>query len=484
MKNAVFLFFIGLCLCVLSISVCDSGGGGSDSTVCTGEDTVVYVSIESGDDELNPGTKASPKKTIQEGINCAARVFSAGEVHVAEGEYHIDGSVSAFAQSRAGIVLRQGISVYGGYASSDWDEDRDSAVYETVVTDDSTGETGYFAKPNRVFHAGGGITSETVIDGLTINGGGGDYSSGIACLGGSPTIINNTINGGSGSSKSYGIYISDSSAVISDNTVNGGGGGVYTYGIACDEANATVYENIISGGSGSTGSYGIDLYYSNDLIRANTVNGGTSDGASFGVMITGASPSLYNNVISGQGGSPASSYGIYFGSALDSGTPFIANNTVEAGNGTTSSCGIEVTTSGPDIVNNIIRVTSGTARYGIRESGTESEADPSSVENNDVYLASGGTFRYLYVDVQTGYNDYTVICSGNFGVSGCGSAVSTPAGENNVSDNPNFDSNKRLTSSSPISVSQGGKTLSSRFTQDRDGNTRTVPWSMGAFERD
>ena len=54
----------------------------------------------------------------------------------------------------------------------------------------------------------------------------------------------------------------------------------------------------------------------------------------------------------------------------------------------------------------------------------------------------------------------------------------------NVAANPAFaDSDYRLGASTPTSVSQGGLGLSSEgFTTDKDGATRTTPWSIGAYE--
>jgi len=46
------------------------------------------------------------------------------------------------------------------------------------------------------------------------------------------------------------------------------------------------------------------------------------------------------------------------------------------------------------------------------------------------------------------------------------------------------DNDWRLTASSPTEVTQGGLDLSAEFTTDKDGVTRTAPWSIGAYEQD
>lgn len=45
------------------------------------------------------------------------------------------------------------------------------------------------------------------------------------------------------------------------------------------------------------------------------------------------------------------------------------------------------------------------------------------------------------------------------------------------------DTNCTFKVSSPTSITEGGKDLSAEFTTDKDGNTRTVPWSMGCYNK-
>ena len=56
----------------------------------------------------------------------------------------------------------------------------------------------------------------------------------------------------------------------------------------------------------------------------------------------------------------------------------------------------------------------------------------------------------------------------------------------NVDDDPDINWNGDLdfNVSSPIEVTDGGLDLSLYFTTDITGNTRTVSWSMGAYEKD
>jgi len=58
----------------------------------------------------------------------------------------------------------------------------------------------------------------------------------------------------------------------------------------------------------------------------------------------------------------------------------------------------------------------------------------------------------------------------------------------NVSVDPEFENqeggNYHLSVFTPVEVYESGLDLSDSFTTDRDGVTRTHPWSMGAYEKD
>ncbi|MFH1829627.1 MAG: hypothetical protein ABH871_02465 [Pseudomonadota bacterium] len=201
---------------------------------------IVYVT-EGG---TGDGTKENPMGDINQAIEHAESTWSTpSEVHVAEGTYEVDSSKDTQ------IKMVEGVSMLGGFSADDWTK-RDPSTYVTTIKDTSS-SGGDSPSPNRVIEATGKITSATIIDGFKIEGGGGDYSSGIVVgAGAAPTISNCTIDGGSGkwaygihnkgspsvhknmirgnstSSKmkyAYGMYNSNSmGAVISDNTINGG----------------------------------------------------------------------------------------------------------------------------------------------------------------------------------------------------------------------------------------------------------------------
>lgn len=441
-------------------------------------DSVIYVKTTGND--TYPGTQTQPKKTIQNAIDSADELFTTAEVHVAEGTYWQSGTISLLIQSSAGLIIKSGISIYGGYSSTDWNN-RNPSTYITNIKDSSTTD-GYFANPNRAIHVGFGVSSATIIDGFTITGGGGDNSSAITYDEGHATISNNVINGGSGSSNAYGIYNTGSaSPVISNNVINGGSGGVYTRGILSDYASPTITGNDINGGAGSTGSWGIDDYYSSSTITKNKIYGGSSPSGT-GIKLTGSSTFIANNTINGGSSSSQTTYGIYMGAALSTNYPVIVNNTINGGEGFAASIGIEITISTPIIDNNIIFTTGGDLRYCVYESG--SEASPSSFNNNNIYDCPTAN----YLDTPNP-NTFTQICAGgNPGDSDCSNVLSTPTGSGNVSADLAFvnlvGEDWHLTASTPATITQGGFNHSGLITTDKDGVARTVPWSMGAYEFD
>ncbi|MCH7824410.1 MAG: DUF1565 domain-containing protein, partial [Acidobacteria bacterium] len=146
-------------------------------------DGVVYAqTAANGGNDANPGTFDSPKLTIPAAIAVADALYVTAEVHVAAGTYNVN------SQAGTHVIMAEGIALYGGYSSSDL-AIRDAATYPTTITDTSTlGGTG--ASPNRAIEAGSGITTATIIDGFTINGGGGGWCSAIFNIGASPTISN------------------------------------------------------------------------------------------------------------------------------------------------------------------------------------------------------------------------------------------------------------------------------------------------------
>jgi len=429
---------------------------------------LVYVS-PTGDD-ANDGTKDSPKATIPAAIAEAQGLgYDAtlpGAVLVSQGTYSVNSDPSI----ETHVILEEGISIYGGY-STDFSQ-RESEANTTIIEDMSTAAPFTPTPPNRVIDAGSGITAATVVDGFTIQGGGGTFSSGIFNHDGtSPTVQNNTIDGGSGGNDSYGIYNDpNSTPTIKNNTIDGGNGRNRTYGIFNTFSSPIIQNNTIDGGNGGDQSYGI--YNNSDStpnIQNNTIDGGNGGNFSSGIFNNSSSPIIQNNTIYGGNGGRFS-FCIFNGFS----SPSIKNNTIDGGSGGNVSSGIFNASSSPAIQNNIIMTSgNGSTRTCINEDDNNSV--PTSIQNNDLFDCPTA----LYVDFIDG-NLLTI-----------GEINNLTDSDGNVTIDPGFvdrdGGDWRLTSTSPTEVTQGGLDLSTNpkpFSTDKDGFTRTVPWSIGAYELD
>ena len=210
--------------------------------VCSGAAGTVYVKWDSpGPQDGN--SWATAYHTIQQGINDAD--VGNEEVWVARGTY------------LERITLKDGVSVYGGFAGTETERgQRDFRANETVIDGQQSGSVVI-------------ATSVTTgaIDGFTIRNGKAYYSGGIYCGFSSPTISNNTITGNSGG----GICCLRSSPAISNNTITGNsatdGGGIYCSGYCMP---AAIYNNTITGNSAERGG-GIYCSYSLPAMSNNIV---------------------------------------------------------------------------------------------------------------------------------------------------------------------------------------------------------------------
>lgn len=444
----------------------DGDSNGDDDQKDATPDSAIYVRKSDGDDSY-PGSQDEPKKTIQAAIDIAESLYTTADVHVAEGTYSRDYNTDGIPV----VLLKEGISIYGGYSDSDWSI-RDPLTYITIIKDSSTND-GTSDNVNRAIDSGNGITENTIIDGFKIESGDGEASFAIFNHdGASPTIQNNTICGSS-YNNSVAIYNTESSSpIIQKNTIIGGGigasWGIYNY----DSCAPIIHNNKIIGGVDGSQSIGIH----NDTL---------------------SSPDIQNNLI--DGGNGAYSLGIY---NYDSSSPVIQNNTINGGsNNGNWSIGIANFSASSIIQNNIIFTYAGSGRCGFYEFDTSS--DPNFLQNNDIFDCPNG----LYSDMDgNGFltnildvNDYNKTTQDAGKPSEC-----------NILDNPAFadidgidnvistieDNDWHLTLSSPDSVKENGingahSSLNWGFIVDMDENPRsplddsnTTGWSIGAYEYD
>ncbi len=447
---------------------------------------VYFVNSSSGADTNNGLSVNNSKRTIMGAVNIAAQ-DSISAVWVAGGNYIVD-SASTVATN---IVMKRGVSLYGGY-SSDF-TDRDTTLYVSSIVDQGTSIAAVGGNQNRAILVDlNPFGGDTVIDGFSITGGAppGGTATGIQIIQGKIIIRNNVIDGGTGALNSVGIYSVFANPTIEGNIIHGGTATDTTKGAWIVFGSSTITGNNISGGSGSNESYGIHVEStSGTIIEDNDVDGGTGVSA-VGIASSDSSPVIVRNTITGgdaieatgifaSGGTPmirnnnidgGSGVSYTIGISLDATSPEILNNTVNGGAAGSTSVGLNSWNSSPAVENNILFTSGGTVRFCFREGNATS--DPTSMDNNDLFDCSTA----LYQDEgSSDINSVTVI--NNF-------SDITPSG--NVSVDPVFVSvaDRHLTGSSPAIVTQGGLDISGTFTTDRDGTTRTAPWSIGAYEQD
>lgn len=442
------------------------------------------------------GNKSAPFRTIQDAMSAAnvsrsANSSSFVSIRVAAGTY------------TESVILKPGISLYGGYNASDWS--RNTSTNTTTIQ--AALSAGVFASSD----VSATFTATTIVDGFTIRGGAVSPSVAVYSSG-SPTISNNILHGGSGN-PSYGVQLVSSSSIISNNSIHPGTGSTTATGIEISgTSSATITNNTISGGAAAT-QYGINNSATSGTISAskNTITT-SATGTSYGIANSASANTSYlNNTITANGGSPV--YGIYInnssptisGNQILSATSSsysaavfaqnsssavvnnflhggagtfntrgvdcqgcsiaLSNNTINGGTGSASAniFGVSVSlTSAITITNNVIFVsaTSGSLRYCIYES--DPMADPSSVHNNLVFDCGNGLYldnspnvvRNLESDLNTSANTTQGLptsASGNLGPA----SVANFAAVNFVSS-----SDLRLTASSPLNVRCGGRNTS------------------------
>jgi hypothetical protein len=236
---------------------------------------IVYVDGNDGDD-ANPGTEDLPKKTIQNAIDLAAALMDEGEVHVAQGTYHVYETV----------VVKEGISLCGGFEATVWARNID--LYTTVLRGISV---------DTVIKAGQGVTPTTVIEGFTIEAALRDKVYCVLCDHGSPIIRYNNIDASAGSVDSIGIRCRYSSPVINANTINAGNGSAASWGIWSLHANTRIWNNEIYGEGDHLKFEAIIINEnSNVYIQNNTIRVGTPDGSGHGIYNADSTCIVENNI--------------------------------------------------------------------------------------------------------------------------------------------------------------------------------------------
>jgi len=457
----------------------------------TGEG-VIYVSSVSGDDD-NPGLPDKPKKTILAAIELMKDNDLTGEVRVAEGTYLL-------AEDEK-IVIPEGVSIMGGYQDKTWV--RDYETYRTVIEKDPVTSA-------ITVDIEEGVTRATVLDGLVINSGIGMTTIAMVIKDASPTIRNCEIDGYGAIEDSTAVWVEGGSPLLEYNIIYGGAGpDTSTCIVVTNGASPVIrYNAMVPGVRSATLGIGINVIYSSPYIEGNVVMSDDGGSATVGIQNKGGSAEIYGNIIDGGSGSTYS-IGILnnddaqprivsnvihggFSDAMSRGmensggaAPLIRNNTISGGTCDIGSICIANFSGGSTIENNLLfsQASAGiTSRYGVYQDDTLSV--PVSARNNGFFNLH---FTYVYPD---GVDVYL----GSTGIAGMESYLSgegVPTGSNIMTDDYLIDIGNYIGNGWDLSVSAPGVLTGGglypadeNYPWDRLGRSRTVSWSIGAYERD
>lgn len=242
-----------ICTVVFDLRVSDGDGMSNADYVSVfvleDKNNALFVNDISGDD-INPGTRAQPMKTVQSAIDAADSAANGADVYVAQGLYGI-----------GTLQLANKVSLYGGY-NSNWERD---TAYITELRGSATAILG----------SGDGNLS---IDGFTI------------------TSANSAAN-----ESSYAISFNSADQVrITNNNITSGNAG-----------NGAPGGNGTNGGNGIDGSNGSPGLCSNIVGGSGGLGGGSGGkGGSGGIGSSGGSTGVDgSNGSGGRGGAGGSSGG-------------------------------------------------------------------------------------------------------------------------------------------------------------------------------
>ncbi len=390
----------------------------------------IYVSVatDGGDDNHPIGSRQNPFETIQQAYNYLSATDPLGmsTIRVSEGSY----------TTTAALTLDKDFKLLGGYSPSF--TSRNVNTYPSIIT----------TVASTMFNiTGNNVTRTFLLEGFTLktsNGG----STTILALDGSasPVIRNNRIIGGSGNSSKGIDIIDESNPKIVANHIFVGTNVDSSHGIFIQEAGAEIFNNVIHSGT------------------ATKLLGGYTAGIEF--VDNDTSPN-FNPV-------------------------YVYNNTIFGGNGGSISSGIRSHDDNIHVVNNLLiagSVLSGSA-FGYQIGGS---SPPFKVSNNLFLFGPLDPSRHaidilgsIWDTVTDMENDLTA----TYGRTASGNRMDgtslpsayfvnfVPA----MTEGGFLAENWKLNATGPQNARTGGQDLSGSFNKDKDGKTRTAPWSIGAYE--
>lgn len=348
MKRKTILAAVTLCAALL-LTTCDENPLRAHivkSTVLLETENVIYVSATTGND-LNLGTRAAPKETIQAGIDVFAEDGLTGVVLVAEGTYNVNFDAGTH------VVMHEGVSVYGGHDPVSWNwkqiSEEESQPYETIIQDTSSGEN-MDGTLRCAVYIGPGITPETEFVGFTVEGGTSQNARAFHIEESSPSISRCTIAGGAPDVAegqwSYAVGVTAESSGVQlykcDITGSTSEETWYSNGLVLTGASETsfsIHECTLDGGNGTLSSEALVVdEEARGWAGACTVTAQPSE-TSGAVNVSGDSQlTIQDSEITAGGGTTRSATGLY----VDSSTVNAHHNTISCLGGSELAYAIEI----------------------------------------------------------------------------------------------------------------------------------------------
>ena len=360
------------------------------------------------------------------------------------------------------FMIKDEVSIYGGFSG----DGSEATVYDRDIENNETILSGDLGIKNDVsdnsYHVviAFCVSSETVLDGLTITGGNGNvngritvgqppedlrynYGGGMYIVSSSPQLANMKIHGNN-SALGGGVYMTSSSPQLTNmkiqgNTSTSEGGGVYIISSSPKLTNMKIQDNIATLNGG-----GVYIYDSSPTFENVEISGNSSDaygGNGGGGIYSNQSDGTYiNTQISGNSASLKSGGGIFITTSANAGTRELTFvNVTISGNSARNSGGIHCYGNFLRINNSIIwgnKISTTTLQrpnlyYGKPSNSTDNAVISYSILENydgDITVTDSLTDNPMFVDyIDPSEAGWTATAAGDYRIK-----VNSPALDNGV----------------------------------------------------